>query len=93
MRIATSYWRPLLDGLILQLVLLALSVVLLDSGLTAEINLIAWAAFWGGILVLLCRRPESPTRFDLWVLRWGYLPLMLVVQVVARWVWHWRGLL
>jgi hypothetical protein len=93
MRIAATYWRPLRDGLILQSVLLVLSGLLLDGGLTAEINLIAWAAFWGGILVLLVRRPEMPTRFDLWVLRWGYLPLLVVVQIVARWVWHWRGLL
>jgi hypothetical protein len=93
MRIATCYWRPLVDGLILQLVLLGLSSLLLDEGLTAEINLIAWVGFWGAILVLLCRHPDRPTRFDLWTLRWGYLPLVLVVQGVARWVWHWRGLL
>jgi hypothetical protein len=93
MRIATSYWRPLLDGLALQLVLLVLSGLLLDGGLTVEISLIAWAAFWCGIVVMLCHRPDRPTRFDLWVLRWGYLPLMLVVQAVARYVWHWRGLL
>jgi hypothetical protein len=93
MPIAASYWRPLLNGLILQLVVLVSSGLLLDGGVTFQINMMAWAGFWGGVFVVLCRRPGSPTRFDLWFLRWGYLPLTLAAQYLARWVWQWRGLL
>ena len=85
--------RPLWDGLALQSVLAVLSLLVLDGGDTARLSGVALAAFWGGALVALLRRPRTPTRLDLWLLRWGCLPLVVGVQILGRSVWHWRGLL
>jgi hypothetical protein len=90
--IADSYRRPLWDAFAVQAVLLMLSAMMLDFGVTAQCSLIALLAFWGGTLMVLLRRPRNPTRMDLGWIRWGYLPLLIAVQFVARSVWHWRGL-
>ena len=86
--VSDSYRRSLWIALALQGAIGALSALMLDFGMMARCSLIALLAFWGGTLMVLLRRPRNPTRIDLWLIRWGYLPLVITVQVVARSVWH-----
>ncbi len=85
--VSDNYRRSLWIALALQGAI-GTSALMLDFGMTARCSLIALLAFWGGTLLVLLRRSRNPTRIDLWLIRWGYLPLVVAVQVVARSVWH-----
>jgi hypothetical protein len=76
--ISANYRRPVFEAIGLQVLLGFLSLLILDGGTTARICGIALVAFWGGAAVLLWRRPQSPTRVDIQLLRFGYLPLVIM---------------
>ena len=40
---------------------------------------------------MVVRRPLAPTATDLWLLRWGFVPLWFAAQVGTRYVWAWMG--
>jgi hypothetical protein len=63
----------------------------MDYGQLAQICGIALVAFWGGAAVLVWRHRESPTRMDLWLIRYGYLPLIVITFFLAAWIWYLRG--
>ena len=86
--ISENYRGPLWGAVVLQAVTAALSVLMLDFGITARYCFIALLGFWGGTALVLLRRPRNPTQADLWLIRWGYLPLVVAVQVVARFAAH-----
>jgi hypothetical protein len=91
--ISDRYSLPLRHALIQQALLLVLSALMLDFGTMSQITGIAFLAYWGGAVVMILRRPLCPSRLDLCLMRWSFLPLLIVVQITARWVWHWRGFL
>jgi hypothetical protein len=82
--VSENYRGPLWAALALQAVIAARSVLMLDSGVTARCCLIALLGFWAGTAVVLLRRRRNPARTDLWLIRWGYLPLVVAVPVIAR---------
>ena len=90
--ISDSFRGPVRDALALQGVIAVLSALVLDCGDTATLSLVALLAFWFGVFVMVVRRPRQPTGADLWLLRWGYLPLVVIAQIGGRAWWHWRGL-
>ena len=90
--LSDNYRGPLRSALVMQCVVVILSVLMLDFGISARIATIAMAAFWGGVLLMMARRPRNPTANDLWLIRYGFLLLFAVLQVVARCVWHWQSL-
>lgn len=89
--ISSSYRRPVFEAVGLQVLLGFLSLLILDGGTTARICGIALVAFWGGAAVLIWRRPQSPTRTDIELLRFGYLPLVVVAFFLVHFIWTMRG--
>lgn len=89
--ISPSYRRPVFEAVGLQVLLGFLSLLILDGGTTARICGIALIAFWGGAAVLIWRRPQSPTRTDIQLLRFGYLPLVVVAFFLVHFIWTMRG--
>src|SRR5262249_31952460 len=86
--LSDTYRSPLRRALIIQLVAVVLSGLMVDYGrIFARITLIAGVAFWVGVLLMMVRRPQAPTAWDLWMVRWGFLPLLLFLQVIARLIW------
>jgi len=75
----------------LQALLGLLSLGILDGGTTARICGIALAAFWGGATVLIWRRPQSPTKVDIQLLRFGCLPLAVLASLLVHAIWRLRG--
>lgn len=45
--------------------------------------MLALCADWFMILVLIARRHFSPTAGDLQAIRWGYLPILVVMVIVV----------
>ncbi len=85
--ISDSYRGPLWRALGVQALIALLSVLVLDGGDTAKLSGVALIAFWVSVFVIILRRPRNPTQVDLWLIRWGFLPLVIFVQVAARLVW------
>ena len=90
--ISPKYDSPIFEALTLQLILGLLSYLILDGGTIARICGIALVAFWGGATVLIWRHPQSPTRMDIVLIRFGFLPLSVVAYFLVPFIWHLRGL-
>lgn len=89
--IAPIWRKPIFEAVALQALLGLLSMLILDGGTTARICGIALVAFWGGVTVLIWRRPQSPTRTDIKLIRLGYLPLVILVFFLVHYIWRARG--
>jgi len=89
--IARSYRKAIFEAVGLQVLLGLLSLLILDGGSSARICGIALVAFWGGAAVLIWRRPQSPTRTDIVLLRFGYLPVVVVAFFLVHIVWKMSG--
>jgi hypothetical protein len=64
----------------------------MDFGTVAQICGIALVAFWGGAVVLVWRHPQCPSRLDLGLIRFGYLPVVVMTFFLVAWIWHLRGI-
>lgn len=89
--ISASYRQPIFEAVGLQVLLGLLSLLVLDGGTTARTCGIALIAFWSGAAVLIWRRPQSPTRADIQLLRFGYLPLTVIAFFLVHFIWQMRG--
>jgi len=70
----------------LQLFLALISGMILDGGVLARLLLIASIAFWIGVVFILFRRPQTPSRFDLSYLRIGLFVILAICIASALWV-------
>jgi hypothetical protein len=87
--IATSYRRAVFDSMVLQVVLGVLSMLILDGGRIAHTTGIAVLAFWVGAAIVILRRPKSPTEVDLFLIQFGFIPLLILTFFLAERVWSW----
>jgi hypothetical protein len=86
-----SYRKPVFEAVALQALLGILSLMILDGGDCAHICGAALVAFWGGATVLIWRHPHSPTKTDLELVRFGYLPVLVIAFAVIHLVWAVKG--
>jgi hypothetical protein len=89
--ISQSYRKPVFEAVVLQALLGLFSLLILDGGTTARICGIALIAFWGGATVLIWRRPQSPTKADIELIRFGYLPLAVLAFFLVHFIWSVGG--
>jgi hypothetical protein len=89
--ISPKYDSPIFEALALQIVLGLVSLLILDFGMVAQVCGIALVAFWGGAAVLIWRHPQSPSRADLELIRFGYLLVVVITYILVGWIWHLRG--
>ncbi|HEY2415886.1 MAG TPA: hypothetical protein VGI40_26835 [Pirellulaceae bacterium] len=66
------------------------SMLMLDFGESARATGGGLLVFWACALVAILRKPERPARFDLLLIRWGCLPLVIGFNVMMQVIWHWR---
>jgi hypothetical protein len=91
--IARDYDSPIFEALAIQVVLGLVAWLVMDWGQTAQICGIALVAFWGGAAVLIWKHRRSPSRADLWLIRFGYLPVIGITFFLVAWIWRLRGVL
>jgi hypothetical protein len=75
-----------------QIPILVLSSCILDGGDIFSICLIPFIAFWVGVWLIRHRRPQTPTRIELFAIRWSYFPLCVMTFFLVDWFWKLRGL-
>lgn len=76
--ISSAYDRPIRFSLVCQVVIGLLAALTLDGGLIARVVGVAMLAYWLCVALVVARRPQSPSPFDLWLVRWGLWPVLLV---------------
>lgn len=64
---------------------------MLDGGDCARISGAALLAFWGGAVVLIWRHRHTPTKTDLELIRFGYVPVLIIAFLVIHLVWVAKG--
>ena len=89
--ISPQYDSPIFESVALQMILGLLAKLVLDGGGVAQLCGIAMVAFWIGAVVLIWRHPQTPTRVDLELIRFGYLPVVVLTCFITSGVWRIRG--
>ena len=89
--ISSCYRKPIFEAVVLQMILGILSMMILDGGDCAHICSASLLAFWGGAVVLIWRHPHTPTKTDLELIRFGYLPVVVIAFVIIHLIWAARG--
>jgi hypothetical protein len=91
--ISSKYDSPIFEAVAVQIFVAVFGLLLIDPEGLKQLFGIALLAFWGAVIVLIYRHPQSPSRFDLAFIRFGYFPVIAVTCVVAPLVWHLQGTL
>jgi hypothetical protein len=90
--LSDRYRAPVRFALAWSVIMAVVSVLVLDGGQAARLTAFGLLVFWTCVLMIICRRPATPTRFDLLFIGWGSWAVVLGFQVVMHVVWHLRGL-
>lgn len=91
MTFTDRYRTPIRYGVLWIIVLGVFSSLGLDFGETLEMYAFALAAYLALLLLILLRRPQTPTPTDLLALKWGMLCLFVVSLALCPYIWHLRG--
>jgi hypothetical protein len=78
-----QYRSPLRDSLVLQAFFLIFSSLAFDGGMMLGNSLVALAPCWSLTLLVLLRRPSTPTPLDLKVVRFGYLASWILLILLS----------
>jgi hypothetical protein len=89
--LSTRYWPALRFGILVQAIFGILTALMLDMGESFNAFKIAFLAHWLGILLIIARRPTSPTKTDIVFIRWGTPILLFVTGLLAPYVWNLIG--
>jgi hypothetical protein len=84
--VADTYRSAFRLALLQQIPWAMLCLLMLDFGRSAKICGIAMLAFWVAAFIMMARRPESPTRFDMGFIRWAFFPIFVVTFLLAEFV-------
>src|ERR1019366_5177622 len=92
--ISDSYKNPVVDAVwISGALILATGIAAgYDRGETGIATFFSMLAFLGGVLLIVLRRPQSPTKADLQAIRFGLLAVIIIGQILTRVVWYLKGM-
>jgi len=90
-RFSPSYRGTLRLIMIEQIPLGLLAGMIMDGGGVALIFLYTLAGFWAGFGMIVLRRPMTPTKTDLFLIKWGTFILLAISFGMACGIWPWRG--
>ena len=79
-RLSDEYWAALKVSAAFQVSFCVLMGLSTAHGLFA-LWLSTMAGYWGGLLVMMMRRPDKPTGVDLFLIRWGFPILFFFVAM------------
>ena len=83
---SSDYNAAFKTGLLIQAVFAVATALVMDSG---QIHRAFWVAIicqWAMVWMILFRRPMNPTRLDLLIVRYGIIPMILIVVGCGPWV-------
>ena len=89
--LSPHYKRPTILAAAASALLMLLSAMVLDGGATALATFCAIVGFWTGVVLIIARRPQLPTKADIDVIRFGPVTLVIAAQFLTRGIWYLRG--
>jgi hypothetical protein len=89
----TKSRSALMDGCILQTIIMVLAGMILDGGALFQVCFYAWVAFWGGVMVNVARLGEAAgkSKTDNFLMRYGHFLLCVLSYFITGLIWKWRG--
>lgn len=84
--VKSDYISALRTSLWQQLPLFVLCVLMLDRGRTLRLCLIAMLGYWLFTMVCLTRGHRQTDHVGLWFVRWGFIPLFVVILSLNGWI-------
>ncbi len=90
--LSKDYQSALKVALLLQIIIGLGAAIAIDGGLTFDMWWRSMAVYWGCFVVMVFRRPNTPTKVDLWMIRYGFVPLFIPItpvltSLIANQVW------
>jgi len=82
-RVRGSYSDSLKLSVLIQLPLFVFAAMLLDGGQMLRGVAIAAAGYWVGAVLIMVRRPKSPTQVDLDLVKYGFVLTCGCVTIIA----------
>lgn len=89
---SAAYNPAFRTALLIQAILAVLSVLVLDHGQTHRAFWVAFLAQWTMVWIILFRRSLQPTGMDLAFVRYGILPIGIIVAAGGPWLLRALGL-
>jgi hypothetical protein len=74
-----------------QVIILGISSIMLDGGVTLLKCIYAFVAYWAGLAILMIRRRRKLAKMDLEFVQYGYVALCVLSIFIAPIVWQLRG--
>jgi hypothetical protein len=90
--ISPRYRGPILVGGCFQVALFFLGLLAMDRGQLLEWTAFAAFTYWLMALLIISRRPQMPTKWDLILLSSGFVLILPVTILLTSLIWSWRGL-
>ncbi len=53
----------------------------------------AMAVYWGCFIVMVFRRPNTPTKLDLFLVEWGFVLVIPAILIISVFIWRWMGVI
>jgi hypothetical protein len=86
--ISPLYWAAFREAAFAQSLLGIPMALLLDGGRTFSFFIVALLSDWVCIILIVARRPMTPTKFDLSFIRIGILPMCILTGAIAPLIWR-----
>ena len=101
MRLSLSkdYRSALRVALLLQVVFGIIAFKSMKDLFLNDLFLYVWwraiAAYWGCFIVMVFSRPNTPTKVDLFLVKWGFFLLLFITPVLSVLMWQhlWRPII
>jgi hypothetical protein len=91
LELAPPYLADMRAAIILQVGIGILAALVIDFGQTLRAFAVAFLCQWAVTWIILYRRPMNPTRLDRLAIRYGILPVLLLILLCgATWL-RWLG--
>ena len=91
--LASAYRGDIRLGLTVVVLFLIVSSMVTDGGQLFQLIGATSLVYCLGLTVIVCRRPKSPTKTDLWLVRFGFFILLVLVPACLFIGWWMRGIL
>ncbi len=91
--LSKDYQSALKAALLLQIVTGLLAAIAIHGGLLFELWWRPMAAYWGCFIVMVFRRPNTPTKLDLILVEWGFVLLIPCTFIFSVLIWRWMGVI
>ena len=89
---SSKYNAAFRSALLIQASLALLTALVLDFGQTHRAFWVAFVCQWATVWIILFRRPIDPTWFDMAIVRFGIIPILILVAGLGPSLLRWLGI-